>query len=257
VSKYQEAIARMQREARKARWGRGETSVFAPPRPAPASSTSVSLPILDPVPAAIARAGAIRNLSERMAPMAIVENPVRLLVSGCRPEDGASTVAAALAIDMSQRLGLRTLLVDANVRRPSLHRLLLGAGRRPPALMLDGSLQVRATDWPGLELITCCLDGEESRHQVLAQFEGLMDGCPAVVVDLGVARLDARMLPLARPADPILLVVRQGHTERSELATTAAALRAANRSVAGVVMNAATDPVAKPVRRLLGKWTSL
>lgn len=244
----------MQREARKARWGRGATSVFAP---RPSDTTSVSLPILDPVPAAIARAGAIRNLSERMAPMAIVENPVRLLVSGCRPEDGASTVAAALAIDLSQRLGLRTLLVDANVRRPSLHRLLLGAGRRPPAMMLDGSLQVRATEWPGLELITCCIDGEESRRHVLGQFESLMDGCPAVVVDLGVARLDARMLPLARPADPILLVVRQGHTERSELATTAAALRAANRSVAGVVMNAATDPVAKPVRRLLGKWTSL
>jgi len=58
------------------------------------------------------------------------------------------------------------------------------------------------------------------------------------VIDLGVARLDPRMVPLMRPADPILLVVRYGQTERKELATSAAALRAADRSVAGVIMNA-------------------
>ncbi len=61
------------------------------------------------------------------------------------------------------------------------------------------------------------------------------------------------MLPLARPEDPILMVVRQGHTERRELATTTSALRAARRSVAGVILNDATDPVAKQIRRLLGK----
>jgi Mrp family chromosome partitioning ATPase len=61
------------------------------------------------------------------------------------------------------------------------------------------------------------------------------------------------MLPLARSNDPILMVVRQGHTERRELSTTASALRAARRSVAGVILNDATDPVAKPLRRLLGK----
>jgi len=49
------------------------------------------------------------------------------------------------------------------------------------------------------------------------------------------------------------MVVRQGHTERRELATTASALRAARRSLAGVVLNDATDPVAKPIRRLLGR----
>jgi Mrp family chromosome partitioning ATPase len=49
------------------------------------------------------------------------------------------------------------------------------------------------------------------------------------------------------------MVVRQGHTERRELSTTASSLRAARRSVAGVILNDATDPVAKPLRRLLGK----
>jgi Mrp family chromosome partitioning ATPase len=59
------------------------------------------------------------------------------------------------------------------------------------------------------------------------------------------------MLPLARPGDPVVLVVRYGHTERQELATTAGALRAANRAIAGVILNGRHDPVSKPVRRLM------
>ncbi|MGH7913949.1 MAG: tyrosine-protein kinase family protein, partial [Candidatus Binataceae bacterium] len=156
-------------------------------------------------------------------------------------------------IDISQRLGLRTMLVDAHLRHPSLHRLFQPPGRRTPELVLDGALQIRATEWPRLELVTCCLSSPDSQRQLFEQFETLFGGYSAVIVDLGVARLDARMLPLARTEDPIIMVVRQGHTERRELATTASALRAASRSLAGVILNDAIDPVAKPLRRLLGR----
>jgi len=202
----------------------------------------VTLPTLEHVPAAVARAGAIRNLRS-----------TRLLVTGCRPGDGVSTVATAIAIDISQRLGLRTVLVDAHLRHPSLHRLFQHPGRRTPELVLDGALQIRATEWPRLELVTCCVSNPDSQPQLFVEFEMLLSAYPAVIVDLGVTRLDARMLPLARPSDPILMVVRQGHTERRELATTASALRTASRAPAGVILNDATDPVAKPIRRLLGR----
>jgi len=218
-----------------------------------AAHSLVPLPTLEHVPAAVARASAIRNLTERLAPLAVLERSTRLLVTGCRPGDGASTVATAIAIDISQRLGLRTMLVDAHLRHPTLHRLFQHPGRRTPELVLDGALQIRATEWPRLELVTCCLSNPDSQRQLFDEFETLLATYPAVIVDLGVTRLDARMLPLARPADPILMVVRQGHTERRELATTASALRTASRTPAGVILNDATDPVAKPLRRLLGK----
>jgi Mrp family chromosome partitioning ATPase len=218
-----------------------------------AAHSLVPLPTLEHVPAAVARASAIRNLTERLAPLAVLERSTRLLVTGCRPGDGASTVATAIAIDISQRLGLRTMLVDAHLRHPTLHRLFQHPGRRTPELVLDGALQIRATEWPRLELVTCCLSNPDSQRQLFDEFETLLATYPAVIIDLGVTRLDARMLPLARPADPILMVVRQGHTERRELATTASALRTASRSPAGVILNDATDPVAKPLRRLLGK----
>lgn len=250
MGKYYEAITRPHPSGKRRYDGASGSRGF---HLGPAGSL-VPMPVLEQVPAAVARAGAIRNLSERLAPLAVVESSVRLAVTACRPGDGASTVAAALAIDLSQRLGLRTMLVDAHLRHPSLHRLFLRNGQRASELVLDGELQVRATDWPRLELVSCCLVDPDSPQELFDQFDALLNAYPAVVVDLGVTRLDARMLPLVRAADPILLVVRQGHTERRELATSAAALRAAGRSVAGVILNDATDPVVKPLRRVLEKW---
>lgn len=253
MSKYYNAITRKPSGGRDTR-ALLESSLL--PREAAHSTSVISLPTLEQRPAVVARSADIRDLNERLAPMAAVKESVRLLVSGCRRGDGASTVAAALAIDLSQRLGLRTLLLDAYLRHPSLHHLIV-SNRNSPELILEGSLQRRSTEWPRLELLTCCPEDEEEQKELLQGIENVFDNYAMVVVDLGVARLDARMLALARPADPILLVVRQGQTERRELSTSALALRAANRSLAGVIMNDAKDPVAKPIRRLLNKWSSL
>lgn len=251
MSNYYEAMSRpVEAEERE----QAEASLFRS-RPA-GTNPLVPLPVLDQVPAAVAQAGAIRELSERLAPVAVIENSVRLGVLGCRPGDGASTVAAALAIDLSQRLGLRTMLVDAHLRHPSLHRLFLRNNRNAPELVLEGALQVRATDWPRLELVSCCLAEADSQQDLFDQFDSLLGVYPAVVVDFGVTRLDARMLPLARPTDPLLVVVRHGQTCKRELTTTTTALRAAGRTIAGVILNDATDPVAKPLRKVLRTWAN-
>ncbi len=213
----------------------------------------VALPVFQHVPTALANETAIRALSERLVPVAAVENSVRLFVAGCRPQDGTSAVAAAFAIDLSQRLKLRTMLVDAHLRHPVLHRMFAPKRQAVPELILDGLLQVRSTGWPGLELASCCPVSDDAvRDETMRQFDGLLNSYRAAVIDLGVSRLDARMLPLARPTDPILLVVRYGHTERRDLVTTTAALRAANRSVAGVILNGASEPVAGALKRFLG-----
>ncbi len=72
----------------------------------------------------LARDPALCQLSEQLAALSTREDPVRLLVSGCRPGDGASTIAAALALDLSQRLAMRTVLVEGHLRHPALRNLL-------------------------------------------------------------------------------------------------------------------------------------
>jgi Mrp family chromosome partitioning ATPase len=211
----------------------------------------VPLPAGDATPVTLARAEALQRLTERLAPLAMVERSMRLFLSGCRPADGTSTIASAFAMDLSQRLSVRTLLVDAHLRHPSLHRIFTMPDYKPPELVLDGALQIRSSGWPRLEVASCCIDGPEEERYVLTQrLENVLSHYAAVVIDLGVIRLDTRLLALARPTDPILLVARYGHTRRQELATTAAALRAANRAVAGVVFNGAANSVANLLRKL-------
>ena len=51
-------------------------------------------------------------------------------------------------------------------------------------LVLDGSLQIRATEWPRLDLATCCpVSSEDERMQQLADFEGLLSRYQAAVID--------------------------------------------------------------------------
>ncbi len=205
------------------------------------SSALVRLPVSHSMPVSVARGIALQQICEEFSPLAVVDNNVRLLITGCRPGDGASTIAAALALDLSQRLSLRTLLIDANSRRPTLHKTFMRSYLDTPQLVLDGPMQIRSTGWAWLDLATCCFGSTENeRREVLAHCDEVSRHYAAVVVDLGVVRLDARMLPLARETDPIFLIVRHGHTRRQELATTTAALRAARRSIAGAILNGVT-----------------
>ncbi len=217
----------------------------------PKTSALVRLPVPHPMPAVLARNSSLQQVCERLSPLAVIDRSLRLFVTGCRPGDGTSTIAAAFALDLSERLSLRTLLVDANPRSPTLHRVLSRTTERDSTLVLDGPMQIRSTGGPWLDLANCCLGADEHQLQeALARCEELAKHYAALVIDLGVVRLDARMLPLSRETDPILLVVRSGHTRRQELATTAAALRAAKRSVAGVILNAAANSVAPSVRNV-------
>jgi Mrp family chromosome partitioning ATPase len=188
---------------------------------------------------ALAGQQAIRQLCERIAPRAVVDRSCRVAIAGCRAGDGASSVAAAFAFDLSQRLSVRTLLVDANVRAPSLEQVFSGGMRQTGDIAHGGSIQLLSTEHPKLTLAAVYAESDEEKREIaLAELESVLRSFPAVVIDLGVARLDARMLPLVRQADPIMLVIRHGHTLRRELATTAAALRSADRTVAGVILNA-------------------
>ena len=138
------------------------------------ASSFLPEPLPHDLPAMLARQDAIRQLSERMAPTAAVDKSCRVAISGCRPRDGASSIAAALALDLSQRLSMRTILVDANLQSPSLHGVVSPAERTVTQITLDGSLQLRTTGWPRLTLATCCLQGnDDEREAAIAELEAV------------------------------------------------------------------------------------
>jgi protein-tyrosine kinase len=76
-------------------------------------------------------AEAVRGLRAFLMRRAITEKRKTLAVLGPRARDGASTLAANLAVVFAQ-LGERTLLIDANLRSPRQDRLLGKNGRPTP-----------------------------------------------------------------------------------------------------------------------------
>jgi Mrp family chromosome partitioning ATPase len=249
MGKYYQALQRLKVEPE-----------FAAPvavgRPAAANRPEVKWAVVpsalpERIPSGVLQAKALRSISERIAPLAVLEASTRLVVAACNHGDGASTVAAALALDISQRLQLRTLLIDAHLRRPALHLFFnINTIARHPELA-DQNLQVQATGLGNLDLMSFMPVANGPCQEASGEVEKYSSAYQAVIVDLGVPRLDPRMLALARPDDPIVLVVRYGHTDRAHLGTTASALRAANRSMAGVIINDKTGPTGKFLRRLI------
>jgi len=236
VSSYFKALQRASTDARRRAQRTSELTEETVLEPS--TSSSLNVPVAMPMPETpfqISRAKALQALNERVAPLACIGQNVRLLVTGCCPGDGASTVALALALDMSGRLGLRTLLLDAHLRKPDLHKLLPSSQSKAPPLLLGDQFIVQATGLPRLELASCL---PTTTKADAAGFNTLLDSYALAIVDLGVVRLDGRLLSLARVDDPMVMVVRYGHTERDDLQTTAVALKAASRKVAGVIMNA-------------------
>lgn len=171
--------------------------------------------------------------------------PRSLLVTSAMPGDGKSTSALTLARNFAQ-LGKRVLLIDADLRNPSLHRLLnldnsvglsnvlSGASEPHEAIRtLDGdpSLQVLASgplppnpaellaDSRMLSLLTVAL----------AKYDQIVIDSPPT---LGLA--DAPIL--ANLAKGTLLVVNAGGTRREAAISSVKRLHAARARIVGVVM---------------------
>lgn len=176
-----------------------------------------------------------------------VDRPVRsLLVTSPGPQEGKSTVAANLAVVMAQG-GHRVTLLDADMRRPRLHRLLGVPNRiglsdlftRNP-LDLDGA--VRPCRMENLSLLTSGglppnpaeLLASERMIQILDQVAKQTD---FVVIDSPPAGAVTDAIVLAARVDGVLLVVEPKHTRLPSVVQVVEQLRRAGANVVGLVFN--------------------
>lgn len=192
---------------------------------------------------------AYRSVRNRIAFADPERAPRLLVVTSATEEDGKSTTAANLAVSLAQQ-GLRTLLVDADLRLGELHRLLdipggpgfvemvLGratadeAVRQIPAGELGVSLHVLPAGTlppaPG-ELV-----GLPATRRVLEELRGRYE---AVVLNAPPLTSSTDAALLGRIADATVLVTRLGTTERDALEHAAAQLHQFGIPVGGIVLN--------------------
>jgi len=169
-----------------------------------------------------------------------------LVVASAVASEGKTTTAANLAVVMAQA-GKRVVLVDADLRRPAVHKMfdlpnhhgVTDALRKSPAA-LNGYLH--ATQVKNLQVLTSGplppnpqeLLGSQRMQDLLQEIEQVAD---LVVIDTAAALPVADVNVLAARTDGVLMVVNAGKTRRAALHQAAANLRRVGGNVLGIVFN--------------------
>jgi capsular exopolysaccharide synthesis family protein len=192
-----------------------------------------------------------RVLYHRLQRLA-ARRPMRLVaVTSATRGEGRTTTAANLALAAAQE-GRATVLVEADLRQPSLARVLGLAPRAGLAEVLDGAAELsQAVARVGaLSVLTAgeVRDAQTAvRHpRTAAVVEALRAAYDLVVLDAAPALSFAEGDRLAGAADAAVLVVRAGATARQVVRL---ALESLGERVAGIVLN---DVDAETIAH--GKW---
>ena len=171
--------------------------------------------------------------------------PSTLALTSARPAEGKSTLAYSLAYEFA-KIGKNVILVDADLRAPSQHRLFRKANdvglSQVLAHQVDLSAAIQQTPVDGLKLITSgppppdptMLLGSERLEEVLAalsaQFDLVLLDCPPV---LGLA--DA--LQIGTCTEGCLMVIEANDTRFGNLRTALNRLHDSRVHLFGAVLS--------------------
>ena len=189
-------------------------------------------------------AEAYRTLRANIA-LSSLDHPVRsLLLTSAGPDEGKSTTIANLAVAFAQA-GSRVILVDCDLRRPSLSRLFGLPNDRGLTTMLVAETEpapLLETSVVGLRLLASGplppnpseVLGSLRLERALA---ALVDQADIVLVDCPPVLTVSDASILSRKVDAVLLVVSAGRTKRDQSSRAKQLLDRSGARVLGAVLN--------------------
>jgi len=223
----------------------------------------LELPVLAAVPRAAARirtggdfptvaapqgaiAESFRTLRTSLALMGEADQRRTFLFTSAVPGEGKSFTACNFAISLAQQ-GHRTLIIDADLRLPTLGRVFFDGAAHPglaDVLMSDLSVSnaCRDSKIPNLSVMTAgnrphsCAellaghDFDRMLRQAITSFD-------AVVIDSAPINAVSDSLLLVKLVQSVCVVVHSGKTPRNAIARAVRKLREAGAPLTGVVLN--------------------
>lgn len=193
-------------------------------------------------------AEAFRSLRMSLAAL----SPRSVMVASAMPGEGKSFCATNLALLQAQ-LGYRTLLVDADFRKPSLASMMVPEMKHSEAEAeaAEHALEARnicqKTGFPNLFVISCgrfvpnaggLMNGEHFASMLWEAYRSF----DCVIIDSSPLGMVSDALNFARYVDAVALVVRSGTTQTPDAQKAIRELRHIRAPLAGVVLNGSTEP---------------
>ncbi|MDT8343706.1 MAG: polysaccharide biosynthesis tyrosine autokinase [Thermohalobaculum sp.] len=191
-----------------------------------------------------ALAEAIRNLRTALFLSRIDNPPKVVMVTSSVPSEGKSTTCLLLA-HMSFQMGKRAVIVDCDIRRPTLHSTFGIADGADLISVLDGSATledtIRVDEATGLHILPAIRSAGQSADILSSQrFAALIETLRArydlVLLDTPPTLLVSDAGVVGRHADVAVYAVRWDHTPRETAAEGLQTLRDLGIAVAGTVV---------------------
>ena len=173
--------------------------------------------------------------------------PQVILLTSATPSEGKTTVAMNLACVLAQR-DVRVLLIDADLRRPTVHHRFNINGKVGLSSVLTGSVSLQqavqqVSEVPRLDILVSGpvppfpteMLASAAMNQLIAECRGLYTH---IVLDSPPLLSITDSVVLAHDADAVVLVVRQGKANKHAVRRARDLLLRAGTRITGTVLNA-------------------
>ena len=173
--------------------------------------------------------------------------PKVIMVTSALPQEGKTTTSINCAVVLAQK-GVRVLLIDADMRRPSIHKTLGMGPHSGLSNVLTGSTTLdeaitRTAILPNLFVLAAGtpppnpaeLLASTNMRDKLAELREQYDH---IVIDTPPSLSVTDAVVLSPRADAVVLVIRSGQTTKVALRRSRDILTQVNAKVVGVLLNA-------------------
>ena len=188
---------------------------------------------------------AIRTLRDSILLSDLNSRPRSLLITSATPREGKTTAAVRLAIVHSEQKR-KTLLIDADLRRPGVHQRLGLANDRGLSTVIKGEAGWREVvqkceGYPDLDILPAGPASRSAADRLGSILEKLFaEADPEydlIIVDGPPLLGFAEPLQMAAVVDGVVVMTLAGQTNRSAVASVISSLKRVKANVVGVALN--------------------